>query len=95
MLLCQNSPAPEILFGPPFGGPNWDEGNAITVDPFDNIYTTGSYETTADFNPGACVNSFTVAGGADLFLQKMSTGIIGPPPTFSSFTPTSGYPAQP
>ncbi|HBK87862.1 MAG TPA: hypothetical protein DDZ56_04380, partial [Cytophagales bacterium] len=75
-----------------FGGPNRDEGNAITVDPFDNIYTTGSYETTADFNPGACVNSFTVAGGADLFLQKMSTGIIGPPPTFSSFTPTSGYP---
>lgn len=75
-----------------FGGPNRDEGISITVDPFDNIYTTGSYETTADFNPGACVNSFTVAGGADLFLQKMSTGIVGPPPTFSSFTPTSGYP---
>lgn len=75
-----------------FGGPNREDGNDITIDPFDNIYTTGSYETTADFNPGACVNSYTSAGGIDLFLQKMSTGVIGPPPTFTSFTPTSGYP---
>ncbi|HQQ96158.1 MAG TPA: FG-GAP-like repeat-containing protein [Cyclobacteriaceae bacterium] len=84
--------AGNFVWATSFGGPNREDGNAITIDPFDNIYTTGSYETTANFNPGACVNSFTAAGGADLFLQKMSTGIVGPPPTFSSFTPTSGYP---
>jgi len=53
------------------GGTSPDEGRAITVDEFDNVYTTGVFDGTVDFNPGPGVASFNSSSG-ELFIQKLN-----------------------
>lgn len=52
------------------GGPGPETGISIATDAFGNIYFTGAFQDTADFNPGA--NSFKLAskGLYDIFLCK-------------------------
>ena len=35
-----------------------------------NIYTTGTYSDTVDFDPGTGVANLTPVGGQDIFIQK-------------------------
>ncbi len=53
------------------GGPNVDYGYSIAIDPFGNIYATGEFEDTADFDPGIGVYNLNSAGGQDIFIQKL------------------------
>jgi hypothetical protein len=54
-----------------FGGSSNDNGNAISVDNLGNVYTTGSFEETVDFDPGAGTFNMTSVGNTDVFVQKM------------------------
>jgi hypothetical protein len=56
------------------GGTTWDSGKSIFVDNLDNIYTTGFFKFTADFDPGAPVVNLTTsnAGNGDVFISKLS-----------------------
>jgi autotransporter-associated beta strand protein len=54
-----------------FGSTGSDIGQAITVDPSGSVYTTGSFEGTVDFDPGAGVTPLTSAGGEDVFVSKL------------------------
>ncbi len=56
------------------GGIYDDEGNSITTDTSGNIYTTGFFHATADFDPGAGTVNLVSAGYADIFIQKMDAG---------------------
>src|SRR5688572_15756614 len=53
------------------GGPDIDGGNAIAVDPAGNVYTTGSFRGTADFDPGAGTFNLTAEGLQDMFILKV------------------------
>lgn len=44
----------------------------IYVDASNNIYTTGSYESTADFDPGTSTYNLTSNGASDVFVQKLN-----------------------
>lgn len=46
-------------------------GESIAVDATGNIYTTGYFSGTADFDPGAGSFSLTSAGGQDNFISKL------------------------
>ncbi len=55
------------------GGTLSDQGKSITLDTNGNVYITGSFEGTADFNPGAGTFNLTSAGGWDIFILKLDT----------------------
>lgn len=55
------------------GGSGIDEGLAIATDYFGNVYITGKFGGSSDFNPGTGVDSLTSNGLYDVFIQKLST----------------------
>ena len=55
------------------GGTSDDESNAITVDFSGNVYITGDFQGTADFDPSGSVANLVSAGGKDAFFAKYST----------------------
>ncbi len=46
-------------------------GNGIALDASGNIYTTGYFNGTTDFDPGAGAFTITSAGSADIFISKL------------------------
>ena len=55
------------------GGTAADESNSIAVDSSGNVYTTGSFNGTVDFDPGTGVENLTSAGGSDGFISKLDS----------------------
>ena len=53
------------------GGTSPDEANSIAIDASGNAYTTGFFNETVDFDPGAGVSNLTSAGEADIFISKL------------------------
>jgi len=60
-----------FLWAKKMGGTNHDMGRSITTDAGGNVYTTGRFMGTADFDPGAGTANLTSAGGDDIFIQKL------------------------
>ncbi|MDF1675985.1 MAG: SBBP repeat-containing protein [Vicingaceae bacterium] len=56
-----------------FGGTSSDDANSIAIDSFGNIYLTGFFTLTVDFDPGVGVYNLTALGGNDLFIQKLDS----------------------
>ncbi len=44
---------------------------SIYVDKYNNVYSTGSFTGTADFDPGSGVFNLISAGGTDIFISKL------------------------
>ncbi len=53
------------------GGSSSDIGYAVTVDAAENVFTTGSFSTTADFDPGSSVFNLTEVNNGDIFISKL------------------------
>lgn len=50
-----------------------DEGFSIATDAIGNVYTSGIFSGTVDFDKGAGTTNLTAVGGFDLFLQKLDS----------------------
>jgi len=53
------------------GSTGYDKGVSITTDDVGNIYSTGSFQNTVDFNPGSGVTNLTAEGDRDIYIQKL------------------------
>src|SRR5690606_19324646 len=55
------------------GGIGSDYSNSIALDNYGNVYTTGYFEDTVDFDPGFGVSYLNSTGGKDIFICKLDT----------------------
>ena len=53
------------------GNPSKNSGNSIAVDTLGNIYTSGVYNSTTDFDPGSKQYLLTFNGSASSFISKL------------------------
>ena len=56
-----------------FGGDNADQGTSISVDASGQVFTTGDFQGTADFDPGAGTAELTSVGSDDIFVQGLDS----------------------
>ena len=67
------SSAGAFTFVKTMGGIGSEVGNAITLDGGGNIYTTGSFTLTADFDPSIGSALLTSNGNGDIFVSKLNS----------------------
>lgn len=60
-----------VLWVKNFGNAEHDYGNGISLDAQGNIYVTGCFQLTTDFNPGGQGGVMTSNGFQDLFVLKL------------------------
>lgn len=88
----------ELLWVNQVGGTSGDEGMSIEVDELGNVYTTGLFSETVDFDPSSTnVQNLTAFGACDVFVQKLSQkDLVNAPKTHASEmllypNPTDGH----
>ncbi len=59
------------LWAKAMGGPKGETGSSISIDDSGNIYTTGWFSETVDFDPGMDTFLLTSKGKSDIFVHKM------------------------
>lgn len=65
--------AGRFLWARRMGGPGDDAPGGITVDHDGNVYTVGSFQGIADFDPGDGTYELTGDGGSDVFVSKLDS----------------------
>lgn len=74
VFIAKYDPSANLIFANSIGGTATDRCNAIAVDTSNNIYITGYFGSTVDFDPGAGISNFTSAGNDDIFFAKYDAG---------------------
>lgn len=65
------NPEGELLWVKSMSGPDWDRGVSITLDESGNVYATGYFGDTVDFDPNADSSYLSAVGDWDIFVQKL------------------------
>jgi hypothetical protein len=60
-----------FIWAKTIGGISWEAGRLITTDYLGNIYISGSYSATLDFDPGPGAYNLTSIGTSDIFIVKL------------------------
>jgi hypothetical protein len=63
--------SPNFIWAKEIGGTGNEEGQAIAIDASGNVYITGTFSGTVDFDPGVGTFNLTSAGGSGIFISKL------------------------
>jgi len=64
--------AGNFVWAKSFGGTDLDKANAIILDRIGNVYITGEFRDTADFDPGKGTKNMTASGNFDIFISQLN-----------------------
>ena len=67
-----NAQSPQFDWAVKMSGSDWEQGNAIETDNSGNIYVTGQFKQTVDFDPGPSDYFLTSSGNQDIFVCKLN-----------------------
>ena len=70
-LRCRLRRPTAISCGRAVGGTGTDSGRSVALDGSGNVYVTGGFSETVDFDPGAGIVELTSAGSFDVFVSKL------------------------
>ena len=71
-----NAQSPSYQWAKAIGGNSYDIGNAMAIDQeTGDVYTTGVFSASVDFDPGREIFSLTSEGDNDIFILKTNTYI--------------------
>jgi hypothetical protein len=62
----------DFIWAQSIGGIGSDAGNAIALDVKENIYSTGTFADTVDFDPSIRIYNLTAIGKYDTYVSKLS-----------------------
>jgi gliding motility-associated-like protein len=71
--ICKFNSDGNLLWARSFGGSSADYVSDIEIDNSGNIYATGYFANTVDFDPGAGTFNLTSAGSYDAFILKLTS----------------------
>jgi hypothetical protein len=71
IFVCKLDGNGALVWAKQMGGTSDDYAYSIALDGSENVYTTGLYQGTADFNPSASISNLTSAGSTDIFVSKL------------------------
>jgi gliding motility-associated-like protein len=71
--ICKLDVAGNFIWTKMLGGAAPEEIKGIALDASGNVYATGSFYITADFDPGPSIYNLTAAGEKDVFIVKLDT----------------------
>ena len=71
VFIAKYNNAGSLTWAKHMGGTDTDVPLAITTDASGNIYSTGYFEGTGDFNPGSGTSNLTSNGDRDTYIQKL------------------------
>lgn len=79
----------DLKWAASMGGTLDDQGFGVSIDASNNVYVSGWFQGTADFDPGACAFNQSSAGGDDMFITKLNQ-VTTSPLSITSLSPVSG-----
>ena len=68
--------AGNFMWAKSIGSVNDDKGLAITTNSLGEVFTTGYFESTADFDPSASTYTMNAGGGLSAFISKLDNNVI-------------------
>ncbi|MDF2436170.1 MAG: hypothetical protein K0Q95_546 [Bacteroidota bacterium] len=72
IFICKLDSSGNLIWAKNMGGPNSQTPYTVQLDSAGNIYTSGFFSGSADFDPGPAVYSFTSNGSGDIFISKLT-----------------------
>src|SRR5258705_498453 len=74
MFISKLDASGNFVWAKTMGGAGDPAGTSIAIDASANVYTTGWFSGTVDFDPGSSVFNITaVAGSSDIFISKLNS----------------------
>lgn len=71
VVVSRLSPEGNLIWAKRIGGPGYEEIKNVTLDAEGNIYVSGFFELTCDFDPGAANYPLTASGSRDAYIFKL------------------------
>lgn len=73
IFICKLDKDGNFIWARQMGGTNADYGYSLSIDAFGNVYTTGNFRGTSDFDPGSGVFNLVSSGNSDIFISKLDS----------------------